>query len=130
MMKNAIELKINKQAVNTRCTTLQLKHSLMYSLFASTTSIDNIVAEIERIELDIQKMEGMLTTEVSQIILLCQSSNDEVDFYERTASKFKLQPFQAEYIVNLDIRELTTLNYEMIKTQLEKSILFLNTLLP
>lgn len=124
-----MELKINKNVVDTHCTALQLNYSLMYSLFASANAQENIAAEIQRIELDIQKVEGFISSELSQIILLGQSSYDEKDFRERTAEKFKLQPFQADYIVNLEISEVSTLNFEMIKDQLEKSILFLNGLL-
>lgn len=121
-----MELKMNKNNIDVQYSASELKHSLIYSLFASQTINENIDAEIRRIEMDIQCLEGMLSTDISQIILLAQSSKDETDLHDRMMSNFHLNALQAEYMRTIEIKELATLDFALIKENLEKSILFLN----
>lgn len=123
-----MELKISNKNIDVHYSTSKLKHSLMYSLFASQTINKNIDAEIERIERDVHRLEGMLSTDISKIILLCQSSDNATNFHERILLKFNLTAIQAEYMIGLNIQELTGLNFALIKEKLEKSILHLRDL--
>jgi DNA gyrase/topoisomerase IV subunit A len=124
-MESIIEIKLNGKSTNLQMPTLQLKHSLMYSLFSSKSFQENIEEEILRIHADLEMINGVISADISKIARICSIAKEEKQMTEFLATEHNLSKSQAEYIANLELDDLINLDFKKIKYHLELCMIFL-----
>lgn len=124
-MESLIEIKLNGKSTNLQMPTLQLKHSLMYSLFSSKSFQENIEEEMLRIHSDLEMINGVISADISEIARICNKAKDEKQMTEFLATEHNLSKSQAEYIANLELDDLINLDFKKIKYHLELCMIFL-----
>ena len=123
-MESLIEIKLNGKGANLQLPALQLKHSLMYSLFSSKSFQKNIEDEMQRIYADLEMIKGVISTDISEIARICSIAKDEKQMTEIIAAEHNLSKSQAEYIANLELDDLINLDFKKIKYHLELCMIF------
>ena len=71
-MGSLIEIKLNGKSANLQVPALQLKHSLMYSLFSSKSFQENIEEEVLRIHADLDILNGVISTDIAELARICR----------------------------------------------------------
>ena len=124
-MESLIEIKLNGKSANLQVPALQLKHSLMYSLFSSKSFQENIEDEVLRIHADLDILNGVISTDIAELARICRIAKNEKEMTEILATELNLNKSQAEYIANLELDDLINLDFKKIKYHLELCIIFL-----
>jgi hypothetical protein len=124
-MESLIEIKLNGKSANLQVPALQLKHSLMYSLFSSKSFQENIEDEVLRIYADLDILNGVNSTDIAELARICRIAKNEKEMTEILATELNLNKSQAEYIANLELDDLINLDFKKIKYHLELCIIFL-----
>ena len=124
-MESLIEIKLNGRSANLQVPALQLKHSLMYSLFSSKSFQENIEDEVLRIHDDLDILNGVISTDIAELARICRIAKNEKEMTEILATELNLNKSQAEYIANLELDDLINLDFKKIKYHLELCIIFL-----
>jgi DNA gyrase/topoisomerase IV subunit A len=124
-MGSLIEIKLNGKSANLQVPALQLKHSLMYSLFSSKSFQENIEDEVLRIHDDLDILNGVISTDIAELARICRIAKNEKEMTEILATELNLNKSQAEYIANLELDDLINLDFKKIKYHLELCIIFL-----
>ncbi len=124
-MGSLIEIKLNGKSANLQVPALQLKHSLMYSLFSSKSFQENIEEEVLRIHADLDILNGVISTDIAELARICRIAKNEKEMTEILATELNLNKSQAEYIANLELDDLINLDFKKIKYHLELCIIFL-----
>ncbi len=124
-MGSLIEIKLNGKSANLQVPALQLKHSLMYSLFSSKSFQENIEEEVLRIHADLDILNGVISTDIAELARICRIAKNEKEMTEILATELNLNKSQAEYLANLELDDLINLDFKKIKYHLELCIIFL-----
>lgn len=124
-----MKIKINNKFINAQLPPQELEHSLMYSLFYCRNVKENLEAETQRIKADLELLEGLITLDTEQIILVTRMSTGENDLQNKLAKHLHLNEFQVTFISNLNLDEWLSLDFIAIKRNLQKSLRFLEILI-
>ena len=124
-MESLIEIKLNGKSTSLQVPALQLKHSLMYSLFSSKSFQKNIEEEMLRIHADLDILNGVISTDISELARICRIAKNEKEMAEILETELNLNKSQAEYITNLELDDLINLDFKKIKYHLELCLIFL-----
>jgi len=101
-----MKIEIKKNQITAIIANQEMLHSLMYSLFACGNPKENIDAEIERIEKDLNLINAVSSISLESIIRLARKSQNEEELIKNIETKFSLTNQQAHYIANIEISQL------------------------
>jgi DNA gyrase/topoisomerase IV subunit A len=99
-----------------------LKHSNTYQLLCSEYAKENIKAEVERIEKDIDLASDLakLNPNLADVFQIIRSSNDSLSAQKELTERYHLKAEHVEEFLELDLSELSGVNFNIIAEALQK----------
>lgn len=98
----------------------ELRNSFTFSLLATKDFQKNLKMEINKIEHELFIMEGMriLSSDLGKTVQLIRNSKDESESCSKLMTEFNLKQEQVIAFLNLDLSDLTQMDYELLNTNL------------
>jgi DNA gyrase/topoisomerase IV subunit A len=99
-----------------------LKHSNTYQLLCSKYAKENIKAEVERIENDIDLASDLakLNQNLAEVFQIIRSSNDSTLVQKELTERYQLKAEHVLEFLELELSELTGVNFNIIAEALQK----------
>jgi hypothetical protein len=117
-----IKTKINGHRVQITLDDLVFKNSSIYGILVSVNSKENILAEIERLDKDIELVLDLvkLNQNLSEIIPIIRNSNGLKSVEQKIAKRFNLKTEHIREFLDLELPEVSGVNFTMVVETLKR----------
>lgn len=117
-----VKTKINGHRVQITLDALVFKNSSIYGILVSANSTENILAEIERLDKDIELVLDLvkLNQNLSEIIPIIRNSNGLKSVEHKIAKRFNFKTEHILEFLDLELSEVSGVNFTMVLETLKR----------
>ena len=99
---------------------VELKHSSAFQFLASENAKENLIAEIERLDKDIELSQTLqfITFNLGEVIQIVRGSHEEFTAEQKLVKQFELKEEHVRFFLKLELSAVSSINFGMVTESL------------
>lgn len=99
---------------------VELNHSSAFQFLANENAKDNLIAEIERLEKDIELSQTLqfIKFNLGEVIQIIRGNHDEFTTEQKLVKQFELKAEHVRFFLELELSAVSSINFGMVTESL------------